>query len=183
MSIAASLGMTKNAAGVSEAITRAQTAVLIDNTLDVYPMEINSDGDIAKKNKTLFEILSDRKELDHVSGVLTSTGNFSLTEKKDSDNCITIDNSTRLYTDGDYDDYLGQYVDVYYRTEDDSVVEISPVQRKNEIAELPAEDTQVNETSIDYYDESGRKRNIRINSETVFLKNGDIVKRENLTPV
>ena len=43
MSIAASLGMTKNAAGVSEAITRAQTAVLIDNTLEVYPMEIKSD--------------------------------------------------------------------------------------------------------------------------------------------
>lgn len=183
MSIAASLGMTKNAAGVSEAITRAQTAVLIDNTLDVYPMEIKSNGNIERKDKTLFEILSERKELDHTSGILTSTGNFSIIEKKETDTCVTIDNSMRFYTDKDYDDYLGQYVDIYYRTEDDSVVEISPVQRKNEIAELPAEDTQVNETSIDYYDESGRKRNIRINSETVFLKNGDIVKRENLTPV
>ena len=182
INIAASIKMTKNAVGIYEAITRVQTAVLIDNALDIYPMEINSDGDLRKKDKTLFEILSERKDLEHYSGILTSTGNFSIIGKKDVDKSVTIDD-IRLYTDKDYDDYLGQYVDVYYNTEDDSIIEMVPVQRRNEVIEMPAEDTAVHENSIDYYDESGRKRNIKINSETVLLLNGDIVSSQALNPV
>ncbi|MBP3359795.1 MAG: S-layer homology domain-containing protein [Clostridia bacterium] len=174
ISIAGSIGIRKNAVDSSEAITRAQTAGIIDNALDIYPMEWNSDGDLVKSDKTLFETISDRKELGHYSGILTSTGNYSIINKKSVDRAVTVDD-IQFYTDKNYDEYLGQYVDAYYNTDSYEIVEISPVQRRNIVVEIPAEDTEVHTTGIDYYGGGPRKKTIKINSETIFLLNGDIV--------
>lgn len=182
ISIAAALGMTKNAPGVSETITRAQTAVLIDNTLDVNPLEWKNNEKLVKSDKTLYRILSDRKDMEHIRGILTETGNLSMTGEKEPDKFVTVE-GVRLHTDTNYDDYLGQYVEVYYNTDDDKIAELIPQQKHNQIDEIEAADTVVNETSIDYYNEDGRKRSLTIHAETVFLLNGGIVSRDELRPI
>lgn len=182
MGIAANLGMTKNAPDVSETITRAQAVQLIDNALDVNVLEWRNSSVLVRSDKTLFEILSERKNLEYVCGVLEESLNLSITGEKETDGFVTI-GGMRLYADENYDDYIGQYVEAYYNNEDNKIVEFIPLQKKNDIVEFDAEDAVSNETDIEYYDRDGRKRRIKINSETVVLLNGGIISREELRPI
>lgn len=174
MSMASKLGILKNIPGTAGALTYEQGIIIIDNMLDVNPLEsVYGTGNFAKNELTLYELLQINEDLFSVSGLVTAVGKMSLNgysalEKGE----ISVGGVLMLSNDFDNEALLGRYVTAYYRDgfEDGIPVAISiRVERRNEEITVNAHDIKVlNSEKCTYTDENGRKTDLRFENVQVI---------------
>lgn len=161
----ASAGLTKGLAYKDEPLTRAEVAYLVDNALDIKPLEQVYGAQVKYElsDKTLFEKLSDMKDTEVYSGILTESKHTSINRVPEfKDGFIKVDTES-FKTDKDVDSLIGQYVDVYYTKSGSikNVVHIAPQASRNNIYTLSSQDTRISSNKIYYTDESGKEKHIQ----------------------
>lgn len=174
---AGSLGITKGVTNTDSALTRAEVAILVDNALDVRPMEpiYGSQQGYEISEETLYEKLASIKDTQVYSGILMESANASLEYNPGyEEGYIKVDVMT-FKTDKSYDDYIGQRVDVYYTIKGSTrtVVSLAPEVGANNVYTLPALDTLYEAGKITYEDASGKEKYYKLDSEVIVLVNGD----------
>ncbi len=173
---AGKLGITKDVFAEGT-VTRAEVAALIDNTLDVYPLEpgLGTKEEYKKSEDTVLEKLLKIKDLMHYEGILKATDKISLVQDGTSPEGYITVGDYDFAVDADYGEYIGMNVNVYY---DDSnkrnVFSVSPVVGSNEVFAVNALDADINGNRLEYYDGDKEKHKTIKSAAAVLLNNEPI---------
>ncbi len=176
LAMGGSIGLTKGVEFGNEPLTRAEVAALVDNALDIYPLEpVYGSDKYELSSETLFQKLSRIRDTQVYSGILTESGNISLDFARESaDGYIKVDD--KLFRSAkSYDEYIGQKVDVYYTVSGSTktVTSIAPEAGTNKIYTLQAADTKYSDDKITYIDSNDKEKSYKLDSDAAVLLNGD----------
>lgn len=176
LSQASILGITHGVSGDDGNLTRAEVAKLIDNTLDVKPIEpVYGSGNQKISSQTLYEKLIKINDADLFSGVLTQTENITLTLGAELEEDIIVVDGRKFITQEDFDKYLGMRVNVYYEESSNTpkVIGLTPDGSSNKIFSVSAKDSVLTTSELKYYDENNNEKTLRIEGGAFFNHNGD----------
>lgn len=175
ISAARSLKILKGvSASEGDLLTKDNIKLLAGNVLDVYPLETNVNGELTLSNLTIYEILSERNNLKEIKGVLTATEftSIALPGSSASPETIAI-NGKEFKVKVDYTNLLGCYVQGYYKdngSDDLAIVELFPIEARNDIVTFSAEDVSIR---FDYADVSdGKVTRYQFDDGVIFVYNG-----------
>lgn len=176
---AAVLGITRDVDSSKESVTRLDVAKMIDRALDIVPMVQNYDGAYQKDeyNETLYDQLTQKKETVRVKGILTETEYSSLDNIQPSvdEGFIRVDGNT-YRTAEDMTEYLGYQMDGYAQrdenTDEYEIITLRPVQGRNEVHEINAQDAEISANRLEWYLDEGGKEYVTLAASTKYLVNG-----------
>ena len=171
-----SIGLTKGLEPGDRFVTRREVAAIIDNALDIHPVEpVYGTGKFSYDKQTVYQKLAMLKETSHFSGIFTKGGHINLTgDEKVLDGYITV-GSKLFRTDKDYSMYIGQLVDVYYtdNEKDNNVVYLAPRTAVNRIYTLSASETYIQGGKVHYRNDEDKEKSYNLDSQCYFMLNGD----------
>lgn len=176
ISQASVLGITQGVSGDDGKLTRAEVAMLIDNTLDVKPIEpVYGSGDYQISSQTLYEKLLKINDANLFSGVLTQTPNITLTLGARLEKDTIVVDGRKFITEEDFDKYLGMRVNVYYEesTNTPKVIGLTPDGSSNKTFSVSVKDSTLTRSELKYYDENDKEKSLKIDAGAFFNYNGD----------
>lgn len=170
-----------------ESLTVADAALLIRNALDAnlyFTVSFGGESNEYKQSET-DTLLSEYHDIYYTEGMLDATELTSLTSENGvGENRIAVDGVSYI-CEGNFFDYLGSYVEVYYRkSADDTIGEIvlvAPANNKNEIIEITNEDfvSFGNDYVLRFYSEQAQKvKSVSISKSAAFIYNGVYVNED-----
>ncbi|MBR2883339.1 MAG: S-layer homology domain-containing protein [Clostridia bacterium] len=166
MAVASRLGILKNVPASQGALTYEHAVLIIDNMLDIHPLEMVYGTDEYKKTElTLYEQLQNNEDLYVRSGLVTAVGKMALSGYSALEQGeISVGGLRMAYDDFDDEALLGRYVTAYYRygAEDAIPVVVSiHIERRNEEITINARDiTKLDASECVYTDENGRNTQV-----------------------
>ena len=173
---AGSLGITKGIEYSDAPLTRAQVAAMVDNALDINPLEpVYGTDKYEVSTETLYEKLVRIKDTNTYTGILTESANSSIKFVREcEDGYIMVDDKV-FRSDKAYDEYIGQKVEVYYTSNGNlnKVVSLSPETATNNIYTLQATDTVYENDKITYFNDEDKEKFYKLETNVIVLKNGD----------
>lgn len=173
---AGSLGITKGIEYSDAPLTRAQVAAMVDNALDINPLEpVYGTDKYEVSAETLYEKLVRIKDTNTYTGILTESANSSIKFIREcEDGYIMVDDKV-FRSDKAYDEYIGQKVEVYYTSNGNlnKVVSLSPEADTNQIYTLQATDTVYENDKITYFNDEDKEKFYKLETNVIVLKNGD----------
>lgn len=165
--------LTKNLSkSNNSALTKTETAVLLYNTLFIYPMELNN-RDYTKSSETILEKIYNAYEL---TGIVTGYGDTSLLNKSMGDTQVSIDNTVYDCVTPDIKNYIGRCVKAYYtdvRGDGVKIVTFTEQDSKNTVTTIDVDDIdEITSTNLKYYPNGGTStRNIKISKDVRIIYN------------
>lgn len=173
---AGSLGITKGIEYSDAPLTRAQVAAMVDNALDINPLEpVYGTDKYEVSAETLYEKLVRIKDTNTYTGILTESANSSIKFIREcEDGYIMVDDKV-FRSDKAYDEYIGQKVEVYYTSNGNlnKVVSLSPEADTNQIYTLQATETVYENDKITYFNDEDKEKFYKLETNVIVLKNGD----------
>ncbi|MGM9936053.1 MAG: S-layer homology domain-containing protein, partial [Candidatus Ornithomonoglobus sp.] len=148
--------LTKNLSKSNDsALTKTETAVLLYNTLFIYPMELNN-KDYTKGSETILEKIYNAYEL---TGIVTGYGDTSLLNKSMGDTQVSIDNIVYDCVTPNIKNYIGRSVKAYYtdvRGDGVKIVTFTEQDSKNTVTTIDVDDIdEITKTNLKYYPDGG----------------------------
>ncbi|MBP3360405.1 MAG: S-layer homology domain-containing protein [Clostridia bacterium] len=174
--LAAKLKMLNGVNVSGKDLTYAEMIILINNVLDLYPLEYSYSGvnqGLEEADETVYEKLMSHREMKKIMGVFESTSCLSVAASSAElgENRIMIGGEA-YNASKDFSKYLGYYVEAYVREEEDEVVSVVPFRNKNEEIEVDADKTEISGLAFEYYDENDKKHTEHIDSNAAYVLNG-----------
>ncbi len=178
LSVADSFNITDNVNAENSLLTRYGAAQLIFNTMNekkLAPTQINSNGAVIEKNKSILEELFDVQK---VYGILKANKYINAFSKEPanlSDNEILIDSNTYI-CNRDVSEFVGCGTVSYVQSSDDVDAVIYIKAHKTSVTQISAEKINENTSNskISYYkhSDSDKSQSIRLNDNTKVVYNG-----------
>lgn len=132
---------------------------------------INGNGIVTLTDESDRELLEYLRGIKHSKGVLNANSVTSLTSNTaGSEGRISVDEREYLTEKDEYDDYLGQLVDIYY-TDDDNTIAVIPNYRNEELIVDADDINEYTNTYLEYF-VNNKKRKQYIGSKTNIVYNG-----------
>lgn len=163
--------------GLDEAITMAEFVVLLDEMLDMYPLEpgYTFDGDYVLSTSTFYELKLNRSDMTNIySGIVTAVGKSVLNGYSDVElDEISIDGKMFSYKGENALNLLGQNVNAYYQEESSGKLVVTGIlpKKTNEEISIDANDINVfTNSTLSYY--NGKKNDTVNFSGASFIYNG-----------
>ena len=166
MAVASRLGILKNVPAVQGTLTYEHAVLIIDNMLDLHPLEmIYGTDEYQKTELSLYEQLQNNEDLYVRSGLVTAVGKMALSGYEALETGeISVAGLRMAYEDFDDEALLGRYVTAYYRygSADAFPVVVSiHIERRNEEITINARDiTRLDAAECVYTDENGRNSQV-----------------------
>lgn len=166
--VASNIGLNKGLhVSAENPLTQADAMKLLYNAL-------NSDmckTEISNGNPAMKEWLS----LNKINGIVKTVGNSTTTNLSTGSKMLTVESISLRTDDKNYSDSLGKYCEVYYRTEDDTVVASVVVNGRNDITEIKTEDVLSFDGSVLSYAVGNSSRKIKISASDDISVNGEFI--------
>ena len=183
LTTAGSLGITKNVKVGDGQALRGEIATMVYNALDVVPLEVRYGEDGYQKNeenKTLYEILTEKKDMVRVRGVLNETEYTSLLNELPKVKAgYAVIGEQNYKTDVDLTQYVGYYVEGYARRDegDDlyALKTLAPVESRNTVVTADAEDAAFYPDRLEVEREDGKKERTSIALDAKYIFNGRFI--------
>ncbi len=173
---AGKMGLLKGVSAEEGTITRGDVATILYNALSVKPLGGYFMQNYSAATYTLYDILTENKELVRFTGILTETANASLTATEPAlkDGYVMV-GGTRLKTKTAMDAYLGYELIVYAQVDGDG----KPVEIKNfmvtantTITEADAENVTWSGDTATVEDADGKEDEVDVIGGVPTLYNG-----------
>jgi len=173
---ASRLGLLKGIAAGDGVITRGSVAEMLYNALSIKPIGAHFMQNYLEPTYTLYEILTENKDLVRITGILTETATASLvaTEPGLKEGYVIV-NGKRLKTDAFMDAYLGYELTVYATVdESDRPVAIKSffVTPNTSVTEATSEDTTWSGNTATILTAEDKEEEIEVPGTAKILYNG-----------
>ena len=175
LKIAENIGILNGVNAENEYINKGNIAKLLVNLFDAHPVKFDFKGStpvyIVDKSVTMLNVLCGiYKE----KGIVSANENYSVSGiDTSSEDTIRINSYEFIYNKAE--DYVGYNVECYYSINDDDeyVTEaIIPIERKNEVIKIKAEEIESYENYlIEYLDGNDKVKKASCDNNTVFIYN------------
>lgn len=188
----ARLGITRGVDSGVDPITRLTAAKLMDNTLDVVPLDKKYGTDEYEKNTenlTLYELLLQEMDSVEIEGVVVANEYIDLRDvnAEPEEGYVTLKlmreggksiepKFVRYRSENPWREYMGYYVKGYAqyneKTGTYSVQNLSPVERNNNLIQAQAEDATLEKEYLEYLPE-GKKKTLKsfIADDAIYVYN------------
>lgn len=180
---AGSLGLTKGVDMNAETADRGAIVVIIDNALDVKPLEpdYGKDGSSVVSKDTLYDRISNRADTVEFEGIYQENEMQSILNAVPfcEEGIIIIEG--REYKANDlYDDMFGKSVKGVareYKNNKYEIVSIYAVESENNVTAFNSDDGEL-DPAQDYgivYEDNGKEKKTKISSSATYLYNGRLI--------
>lgn len=180
---AGTLGLTKDVDMNGETADRGAIVVIIDNALDVKPLEpdFGEDGSSVVSKETLYDQISNRADTVEFEGVYQENEMYSILNNVPfcEEGMIIIEG--REYKANDlYDDMFGKAVKGVareYKNNKYEIVSIYAVESENNVTAFYSDDGEL-DLAQDYgivYEDNGKEKKTKISSSATYLYNGRLI--------
>ncbi len=154
------------------ALTKTETALLLYNTLFIYPMELNN-RDYTKGSETILEKIYNAYEL---TGVVTGYGDTSLLNKSMGDTQVSIDETVYECAVPDIKNYIGRSVKAYYtdvKGDGIKIITFTEQENKNTVTTIDVDDIdEMTSSNVKYYpDGAVTTKTIKISDDVRIIYN------------
>lgn len=176
------LGITYDSERLDGNVTRGTVCGMINNTLDVVPLEKSAGRDEYAKNTeglTLYELYSAAQELSEVNGILLETGAVSAVSETISIEENQVQIGENVYDcSADYTGFLGYYVEGWTResktTGRPEIVELFVSDYENKIWEAEPDMVDLRSNNIIVYSDASHKTSKKYfyDSSLICIYNG-----------
>ncbi len=180
LAIAGSLGITDNVITDNGYINRGNVMKLLINCFEVNPVEIDIDkgvpGVSVNEDST---VLAELAGIYKLEGYVNANSDYAISGGTANKGYIRVGNE-EMISSGEYDDYVGYYVDCYYKETDGDeyeVIYLEKDERKTEYIKSNAEDvTEISDFACNILVDSKKDKKIKFGVDTVFVYNGRLCK-------
>lgn len=177
MHIARDIGITKGITTEGEYINRGNAIKLLVNSFEASPVEVMLD---IKQSYTVNEettMLAEVAGIYKVREYVNANHYYALSGMIAREGCLYI-GAQEMFSDPKYEDYVGFYVDCYYRetgddTDEYEIVYLKKIENKTDYLKVYAEDIYDVENFVcTYVVDNSKLDKIKFNAETIFVYNG-----------
>lgn len=178
--VGASIGLFNGVtAAMGDILTVGNAIILLDNILDIRPMEYSVNGDeYEKAEKTVYERLKEQYEVEEYKGIIKAVGKYTLGGASElSKGRILVGKKLFSYSVEDEKALLGKNAVVRYKAENDDVLPevITLYEEKNEELVINAENIlSFSASKIEYIDEETEKNTEEEITGAEIVYNGSV---------
>lgn len=174
-SVAAAIGLYAGSIKNADAITLGEAKSIMESALDVKPYTYSGEnGTIAKEDKTLFEMLMDKKGLIYITGTVMENYETALYNAVPSveEGRIVIDETAYVCGQNDHG-LLGYWVIAYVSDDTGEIRYMAPRGDYNtEISVDENEFIELSGSSVLYQRENENRKTVRLSADAVYIYNG-----------